>query len=222
MTTTFEPLWGIICYEMRLQWRRRQLIDHCDQFCPADAGLYAHTAPINARHWCARTAVGNGYLLGVTIPVSHWLVGDDDRPATGIGRDHPPGPAGGHGRLWPRSLSAADFYLTGKVLGVWGSILMMVVVVAILGAVVARFTFGPFDIGSYLSVWLLGILPLALFVSATTVLLASRQPSRRRSDDGWRLHHVLRDAAALSDRRLRLVAGLYSQRLAAGSVSAGV
>jgi hypothetical protein len=72
-------------------------------------------------------------------------------------------------------------YLAGKVLGVWACVAMMIFTVATLLWIAAIFTLGSVELVAYVRVWLTAIIPAGLYVSALTVLLASREPNRKRA-----------------------------------------
>lgn len=70
-------------------------------------------------------------------------------------------------------------YLAGKVLGLWVSLALALLVCAVVYGVVARFLFGVYDLLFYAATWGLIIIPATLVISAYTVLLASGVGSRR-------------------------------------------
>jgi hypothetical protein len=72
-------------------------------------------------------------------------------------------------------------YLAGKLLGAWAGVTVGLVGVALLTGLTARLLFGPFYLDAYLALWAVGVVPLALFASGLSVLLASGQPTRRRA-----------------------------------------
>ncbi len=73
------------------------------------------------------------------------------------------------------------WYLTGKILGVWAGVLVGLMGVAVLYGLGGWLFYGPYDIGIYLLLWLVGIVPLVLFTSGMSALLAVGQPNRRRA-----------------------------------------
>ena len=180
MNTTLSQLWGIMAYEMRLQWRRRSLLIIVVSFAllmlgfmlvqRQSMGVATGQLPLEMATFAVLLSLSPIGLLVMMVALPPML-------AETIPKDRQYGVA----ELLAAQPISSGLYLAGKVFGVWCSILIMVVLVALLAAIAARVTFGPFDLGSYLSVWLVGIMPLALFVSGVTVLLASRQPSRRRA-----------------------------------------
>lgn len=77
-------------------------------------------------------------------------------------------------------LSSAT-YLTGKLLGVWVSMLVGLVGVAVLYGLGGWLIHGSYDLGVYLVFWIVGIVPLALFTSGMSALLPAGQSTRRRA-----------------------------------------
>jgi ABC-type transport system involved in multi-copper enzyme maturation permease subunit len=74
-----------------------------------------------------------------------------------------------------------EVYLAGKILGVWCNVLLCLLVLCVAIGISWWVIVHPFTIGDYVTIWLLGILPVALFNSALSVLIAASQPSRRRA-----------------------------------------
>jgi len=70
-------------------------------------------------------------------------------------------------------------YLTGKVAGAWASGLLPLAGVALLDGVFGRGAHGPSGVGNYLVVWGLGLMPLVIYLTAFSVLLASGLATRR-------------------------------------------
>ena len=72
-------------------------------------------------------------------------------------------------------------YLGAKILSVWANLFKVAAVSALIGGAGIWLLFGPFDLGIYLLMWLLVILPPALFTGSIGVLLGSLAPNRRRA-----------------------------------------
>ncbi|MBN1584103.1 MAG: alpha/beta fold hydrolase [Anaerolineae bacterium] len=72
-------------------------------------------------------------------------------------------------------------YLAGKVLSVWSSIAVAMVLSALLNGTLAWIQNGPYRSGVLVAFWATGLIPLALFASAMGVLLSARQPNRYRA-----------------------------------------
>jgi hypothetical protein len=70
-------------------------------------------------------------------------------------------------------------YLGGKVLGVWAGLFIGLGLVAAAFGVYSRVQFGVFDIGLYVRLWLVLVLPGALIASGYTVVVNTLSPSRR-------------------------------------------
>ena len=71
-------------------------------------------------------------------------------------------------------------YLTGKLLGVWASILISLLVAMGVVALSWQGILGALDIGLLVQVWLVGAIPLAIVNSGLSVMVASGQTTRRR------------------------------------------
>ncbi|MFN8374786.1 MAG: hypothetical protein U0694_18145 [Anaerolineae bacterium] len=82
--------------------------------------------------------------------------------------------------LWSLPL-ARGTYLLGKLLAVWASLLLGLLVCCALSALILWFRLGALDLIGYGLLWLVGVLPMTLFSSALGVLLGSTQSSRRRA-----------------------------------------
>jgi hypothetical protein len=72
-------------------------------------------------------------------------------------------------------------YLAGKLLGTWASLLVMLAGVALVFGTTMLLILGPYSLSAYLTIWIIGVLPVALFTSGMSVLLAAGQPNRRRA-----------------------------------------
>lgn len=93
-------------------------------------------------------------------------------------------------------------YLTGKLISVWVVALASLAVMVVLNALVSWLVVGPFNLSVLLRMWLLGTVPLMLIQTGLAVLLAARQPTRRRA--------VFVGAALVIVCALMLVTGLTS------------
>ena len=71
-------------------------------------------------------------------------------------------------------------YLTGKVLSTFITLLVSTTVILILVACAWWVLVGPFDLGMYLGMWTVGVVPLTLFNSSLAILLAVGQPNRKQ------------------------------------------
>jgi len=72
-------------------------------------------------------------------------------------------------------------YLAGKVLSVWAAVLLGYVVVAFLEGLIGWWLFGPYRVGTYLTMWGIDLIPAGLFAAGMGTLLAVGQPNRRRA-----------------------------------------
>ncbi len=74
-----------------------------------------------------------------------------------------------------------DVWLSGKLLGGWAGLLGGLAGVMILSGCTGRLLIGPYSFITVVRLWGIGILPLALFSSGMSMLLAAGQPTRRRA-----------------------------------------
>jgi hypothetical protein len=72
-------------------------------------------------------------------------------------------------------------YLSGKLLAVWLGVLLGIVLCSILYIPIAQSRFGTFDLSVYLRLWLVMLLPAAIFASGLSILGASWVATRRAS-----------------------------------------
>lgn len=178
MNTKLSQLWGIIRYEVRLQWVRRSLVIVGVCFALVVLMFLGLSTSTADREGLNSTAATFGLLLSVA-PASLLLVLLALPPvvAETIARDRPYG----IDELRDTLPLTPGVYLLGKVLGVWVCVIIMIVAVVALLWIAGQFVLGPIDLVPFARLWLTVIIPAALFVSALSVLLASRQTSRRRA-----------------------------------------
>jgi hypothetical protein len=72
-------------------------------------------------------------------------------------------------------------YLTGKLLGVWASVLSGLGAIMVLSGVAWWILGGPYNIVSYLEMWIVGAAGIAIINSGLGVLICAGQPTRRRA-----------------------------------------
>jgi len=72
-------------------------------------------------------------------------------------------------------------FLGGKLLGGWAGLFGGLAGVMALSGCAGRLLIGPYNLTTYVQLWSMGILPLAMFSSGIGILLASGQPTRRRA-----------------------------------------
>jgi ABC-type transport system involved in multi-copper enzyme maturation permease subunit len=72
-------------------------------------------------------------------------------------------------------------YLTGKVLGVWVSVLSSLLILTVATGVFYRLIAGPFDLAVYLEMWLFAGVSLVIINGSLGVLIPVGQPNRRRA-----------------------------------------
>ena len=179
MNTKLSQLFGIIRYEMRLQWARRSLLIVGICFALITLMFLAMTAS-SANDLPDLTADATTFgLIFAISPASLLLMLLALPPvvAEAIAKDQQLGMA----ELRDALPISPSLYLAGKVLGVLACILLMMLTVATLLWIASLFVLGAVDLGAYAQVWLTAIIPAGLFVAALSVLLASRQPNRKRA-----------------------------------------
>ena len=186
-------IWGMVRYELRMQWRRRGLLVFIAMLCAAVflLGIAIRTwssedAPVPISELVPDPALARriermqatvAALIGVVAPVFMFLImGLTIVVADIVPRDRD---------LAVRELLDSlpwgyGVYLVGKLLSVWGSVLGGMIVVAALALLTGRVFLGPQQVLAHLAVWGYGLLPLALYVSGMGTLLAAAQPTRRR------------------------------------------
>lgn len=183
MRGSLSQLWGVVWYELRLQWVRRSLpiMGVCFALILL-LFLFLVTGELEqapeAGEEIKKTAVTFSLILGVT-PVSLLLVLLALPPvlAETVARDQ----QFGLDELRDTLPISPGLYLAGKVGGVWLGVGLMVGMVALLSALFAWVRLGPLHVVPYARIWLTTILPAGLFVSGMSVLLAAAQPSRKRA-----------------------------------------
>jgi hypothetical protein len=186
-------IWGMVRYELRMQWRRRGLLVFIAVLCAA-----VFLLGIAIRYWDSedepvpiservpdpalarrieQMQATVAALIGVVAPVFMFLImGLAIVVADVVPRDRD---------LAVRELLDSlpwgyGVYLVGKLLSVWGGVLGGMIVVAALALLMGRVFLGPQHVLAHLAVWGCGLLPLALYVSGMGTLLAAAQPTRRR------------------------------------------
>jgi ABC-type transport system involved in multi-copper enzyme maturation permease subunit len=74
-----------------------------------------------------------------------------------------------------------DTYLIGKLVGMFTSAVFGIAIAMVILGFAARLVLGTYDLGSYVQMWALAALPLALLNPSLCLLAAAGQPSRRRA-----------------------------------------
>lgn len=70
-------------------------------------------------------------------------------------------------------------YLLGKVLGVWGGLLLTFGLAIVVLGIAFRLMHGPFSLGVWVLLWVVGIAPMALITSGISMLFSAGYPRRR-------------------------------------------
>ena len=178
MSTQLSQLFGIMRYEMRLQWVRRSLPIVGVIFAIITLlFLFFVTQSVNPSEM-SRKAVTFGLIFSVS-PVCLLLMQLSLPPivAEAIAKDR----QFGMNELRDSLPITPGLYLAGKLLGIVAIVMVMMLAIAVLLMIVSLFVLGPLDVWVYLRIWLLGIIPSGLAISMISVLVASRQPSRKRA-----------------------------------------
>jgi ABC-type transport system involved in multi-copper enzyme maturation permease subunit len=182
-TLLWKQLWGITAYEFRMHWRRRSLLvitlamsllvivsilllgDSLRQSTQIDPELYwrAVTATVIFSTWAPI-----GISLAVILPI---LVAD----TIPLDRQY------GVRDLLDSFPISRGVYLTGKLLGVWASVLVGMGAVMVLAGAAWWFLGGPYNILSYFEMWIVGVAWIAILNSGLGVLICAGQPTRRRA-----------------------------------------
>jgi hypothetical protein len=180
---------GIVCYEARMHWRRRGVLMLAFFFTAALVlvGLLQHvtleahpklaelrgTIPQSGEIMASSTVIQSVWPVGLMFsilaipPVLSDTIPKDRQMGVCALLDSLP-------------LGRAT-YLAGKLLGTWASLLVMLAGVALMFGTAMLLTLGPYSLPAYLTIWIVGVLPVVLFTSGMSVLLAAGQPSRRRA-----------------------------------------
>jgi len=74
-----------------------------------------------------------------------------------------------------------NLYLAGKLLSVWPTLLIGLVLAALLSGALAWLQNGPYHVETLATLWITGLIPLALFSSQVAVMFSAGQSSRSRA-----------------------------------------
>lgn len=179
---------GLIRYELRMQWRRRALFIIALGIA---LGLLAGGLQRRAstRDWQAYffketlppelAPVQATFDIGVSVEIMLWflILGVPFIVAETIPLDVQYGVR----EMLDALPVSRGTYLTGKLLGVWAGISMVLMISGALYGLTGYFLHGPYEPEVYVSVWAIAIWPVALFTSGMGLLLAAGQPTRRRA-----------------------------------------
>ena len=70
-------------------------------------------------------------------------------------------------------------YLAGKVLGMWTAVFTGMVGISIISGMAHYLWIGPFDLTAFVRLWLVALIPIALYITGLSALLTSWLHSRR-------------------------------------------
>jgi MFS family permease len=184
MSRPLFQLMGIIIYEMRMQWRRRNvsvllagmaalLIFSTVLLGPILSYTYGYMGPESEQPRVLLSVASGTWLAAILlVALAVPLVVADTIPLDQQ--------TGARELLDSLPLNWA-VYLTGKLLSVWISLSLGMVGVALLDGLIGRPFHGPERPENYLILWTVGVAPMVLFVAGLSVLLAVGQPTRRRA-----------------------------------------
>ncbi|MEZ4646464.1 MAG: hypothetical protein R3E31_27710 [Chloroflexota bacterium] len=176
-----SQLIGIIWYEMRLQWRRRTMLVVILSFLSL-MGFFnylQYRSMIEQNVLDLPLDIATITVVTGLTPIGMLVMMLTLPPI--VAETIPKDRQYGVDELLLTTPITSAIYLIGKVLGVWLSLTIMLVTIALVEWGMARLAFGPISMKTYLAVWLQGIVPLSFFASAMSLFLASRQPTRRRA-----------------------------------------
>jgi ABC-type transport system involved in multi-copper enzyme maturation permease subunit len=178
MTTQLSQILGIMRYEMRLQWARRSLLIVGVFFAIITMLFLILITQSADPSQMSRKAVTFSLIFSVS-PVCLLLMQLSLPPivAESIAKDQ----QFGMNELRDSLPITSGLYLAGKMLGIVAIVMVMMLAIAVFLMIVSLFVLGPLDVGVYLRIWLLGIIPSGLALSMISVLIASRQPNRKRA-----------------------------------------
>jgi ABC-type transport system involved in multi-copper enzyme maturation permease subunit len=178
MNTKLSQLLGIMRYEIQLQWQRRSLTIVGVIFMAITATILFISREGIREGELNRATVTFGLIFS-TAPLAFLLMVLAIPPvvAETIAKDN----QFGVDELRDSLPITPGLYLLGKLLAIWLCVILMMFVIAFTTWLTYLIVVGPVDLSAYLQVWLVGAMPAGLFVSALSVLLASRQPNRKRA-----------------------------------------
>ncbi|MCA9960393.1 MAG: hypothetical protein KC443_15230, partial [Anaerolineales bacterium] len=169
-----SQLIGIIWYEMRLQWRRRTMLVVILSFLSL-MGFFnylQYRSMIEQNVLDLPLDIATITVVTGLTPIGMLVMMLTLPPI--VAETIPKDRQYGVDELLLTTPITSALYLIGKVLGVWLSLTIMLVTIALVEWGMARLAFGPISMKTYLAVWLQGIVPLSFFASAMSLFLASR------------------------------------------------
>ncbi|MCC6192586.1 MAG: hypothetical protein IT318_26470 [Anaerolineales bacterium] len=181
MKALLLQLTGIAGYELRLQWRRRGLVVLIAGlvlmlalgtlfFSRASQrySFYAEGAPRPAMN--QSTMSGSWAAAWLILALFLPILAAETLP---LDRQY------GVRELFDSLPAHPGIALAGRVLGVWAGVLAGLGGVALADALTGRLAHGPLDLGRYALLWAGSLVPLALYLSGASLLLAAPLPGRR-------------------------------------------
>ncbi|MBX3061919.1 MAG: hypothetical protein KF726_03030 [Anaerolineae bacterium] len=178
LSSDLAQLAGMIRYELLIEWRQRRWLICALGICGVELLFLIifqqQTAQISTKDR-PRLALA---LLFALQPATHLfaLLMPPGLTSESMPRDR----RWNLGDLLNTLPLSADIYLTGKLLTVLISSTILLIVTSAFTGIANWLLIGAFDVGAYLSMLLLGILPIAAYSGGLTMLLTAGQRLRRQ------------------------------------------
>jgi len=188
MSSSRLQLTGIIRYELQMQWRRRGMLVMMVGLLAAFtlAGLIEKAligtieypkVPANLRQQVAQLQATFSILYSWPVSLTLMMLALPLVASETIPKDRHYGVR----ELLDSLALSRGVYLAGKVLSVWAAVLIGYIAVAFLEGLIGLVLFGPYQLGVYLTLWGIDLIPAGCFAAGMGVLLAAGQPNRRRA-----------------------------------------
>ena len=181
MPNKLNQILAIARYEMLLQWRRRSLLVIVFSFIAMISFFMlmvgSDDEPILGD--LMSTDVATAVLLFSFGPLAI-LTSMLTFPPT-VAEAIPKDRQWGMAELFGAMPITTGTYLFGKLLGVWAIVLLVLAGAGIFQWLAMVFVAGRLKLWPFIELWVLAIAPAGILMSSFAVLLASRQPNRRRA-----------------------------------------
>ncbi len=178
MNQTLAQLWGIARYEMMLQWQRRTLLIVTIFFIGVSTVLLFISLGSANQEGLNQTAVTFTFIF-TTAPFTFLLMILAIPPI--VAEAIPKDAQYGMDELRNSLPLTPTAYLLGKLMGIWLCVTLMMLTIAVINWITFASLVGAIGFIPYLQTWLFDTIPAGLFVASLSVLLASRQPNRKRA-----------------------------------------
>jgi hypothetical protein len=180
----WTQLLGMTRYEFKMHWRRRALLvttlalGVCIGFMILIAGNDFRQVNLSNSSAAARQIITSGIILSIWAPIGVTLalllpimIADTiplDRQ-TGVRE------------LLNTLPLAPSTYLLGKLLGACAAVLAGMSILMVVSGLAWWLQVGPYDLGKYLEMWVVGVFSITVMNGGLGVLVAAGQPTRRRA-----------------------------------------